>query len=78
MRCLCCNKNLNDYESTRRHAVTGDFLDICTGCLSEVQDMVSIPYTDRQDLAGCSDIDEGLDTSDDTGYNEYIRDNIEE
>lgn len=33
MRCTCCNRNLNDYESTLKSLVTGDFLDTCTKCL---------------------------------------------
>lgn len=34
MRCVCCNRNLNDYESTLKHAETGAFLDTCLKCLS--------------------------------------------
>jgi len=33
MRCCCCNRNLNDWESTLRSARTGDFLDMCRKCL---------------------------------------------
>lgn len=33
MRCVCCNRNLNDYESTLRKAETGEFLDTCLKCL---------------------------------------------
>jgi len=36
MRCQCCNKNLSDYESTLRHPVTGEFLDICKKCLVDI------------------------------------------
>lgn len=36
MRCLCCNANLNDYESTLRHPETLDFLDICVKCLKDI------------------------------------------
>ncbi len=35
MRCLCCNRNLDDYESTMRHPVTNEFLDICAKCLPD-------------------------------------------
>ena len=47
MRCVCCNHNLNDFESTRRSATTGDFLDMCNRCYSEVaEDVPSIGRTD--------------------------------
>ena len=46
MRCTCCNKILNDFEATRRHAVTGEFLDICNKCIKDL----GIPSIDRSDL----------------------------
>lgn len=36
MRCVCCNKNLTDYESVLRHPVTLEFLDICSKCLQDI------------------------------------------
>lgn len=33
MRCQCCNKNLNDWESTLKSAHTGEYLDTCKRCL---------------------------------------------
>lgn len=36
MKCCCCNKNLKDHESVRRHALTNEFLDMCDTCLKEV------------------------------------------
>ena len=36
MRCYCCNKNLNNYESTLRSATTGEFLDMCVACLKDM------------------------------------------
>jgi hypothetical protein len=53
MRCLCCNKALNDYESTLRHAVSGDFLDMCRKCL----DGLEIPVRGRKDLNPYDTID---------------------
>lgn len=35
MRCVCCNSNLSDYESTMKHPVTGVYLDICEKCLPD-------------------------------------------
>ena len=46
MRCQCCNKILNDYESTRRHTITNQFLDICNKCIKDL----GIPTIERTDL----------------------------
>jgi hypothetical protein len=37
MRCQCCDRLLNDYESTRKSKVTGDYLDMCNKCYGTVQ-----------------------------------------
>lgn len=55
MRCVCCNKNLNDYESTLRSAATGDFLDMCNGCL----DGLDIDTVGREDLSPYDDAFDG-------------------
>lgn len=47
MRCDCCDKNLNDYESTRKHAETGEYLNTCNACM---QWITGIPVIDRDDL----------------------------
>ena len=79
MRCVCCNKNLNDYESTRKHALTGSYLDLCNGCFAEVSTMADVPVTTREDLANCSDIEEVLDMDQDVVYNVlYREENIKE
>lgn len=54
MRCVCCNRNLNDYESTLRHAETGAFLDTCLKCL----DGLGIPTVGRDDLSEFESIEE--------------------
>jgi hypothetical protein len=38
MRCHCCDKNLNDYESTRKSVSTGEYLDMCNKCYSTISD----------------------------------------
>ena len=38
MRCQCCDKNLNDFESTRKSASTGEYLDMCNKCYSTISD----------------------------------------
>lgn len=56
MRCVCCNRALNDWESTLKHAETNDYLDTCSRCL----DGTGIPYISRNDLSpyAASDDDE--------------------
>jgi len=46
MRCCACNKNLSDFESTRKSTITGEYLDLCNGCYSGV----GIVSQDREDL----------------------------
>jgi len=46
MKCYCCDRNLNDYESTLKHSNTGEYLDMCMTCL----DGLEIPTTGRKDL----------------------------
>lgn len=61
MRCIACNKTLNDYEATRRHAITNEFLDTCNRCM---KDIPNIPTKDRQDLLKEADYDDDVDTDD--------------
>lgn len=49
MRCLSCNAALTDFESTRKSANTGQFIDLCNHCFYTVsEDILTI---DRDDLA---------------------------
>jgi hypothetical protein len=48
MRCLACNKVLNDYESTRKSATTGEYLDLCNSCFHAVDH--DIQAIERADL----------------------------
>lgn len=61
MHCVICDKNLKDHESVRRHAITGEFLDICDGCLRDIPGLptkggkgiiedVSDPFEDVTDI----------------------------
>ena len=34
MRCLSCNKNLNDAESTRKYPDTNEYIDLCNRCFA--------------------------------------------
>lgn len=37
-RCYACDKILNDYESTRKSAVTGQYYDLCNTCFGTIRD----------------------------------------
>ena len=78
MRCICCDKNLNDYESTRKHAITGDYLDTCNSCLAEINELVAIPTITREDLANCGDIVDYVDNPDTEDYNSLYREDTKE
>lgn len=54
MRCLACNKRLNDKERTRKYASSGTFVDLCDRCFSTVAD--EIP-----DVEGDVPSDDGYD-----------------
>jgi len=68
MKCICCNKNLNDFESTRRHAITREFLDMCNSCHASVASTARLPTIDRKDLLNGSVIEEELDNDDNLVY----------
>ena len=63
MRCCACNKNLNDFESTLKHADTGEYLDMCNKCLS----FTGIPVAGRNDL----EPSEQIDMEDDLGETDW-------
>ena len=49
MRCTCCDRLLNDFESTRKSKSTGEYLDMCNKCFSMVEE--DIEYIGREDLS---------------------------
>ncbi len=48
MRCYCCDRWLDDFESTRKDSETGEYMDTCNKCLKGL----GIATVDRTDLAG--------------------------
>jgi hypothetical protein len=65
MRCLACDRRLNDRESTRRYSSTGDFIDLCDRCFSTISDDVP----DLDDEA----VDEGIDENEgDEDYGHFV------
>ena len=59
MRCECCDRNLNDFESTRKSKVSGEYLNMCNKCVTEA----GIAATTRDDLDPYEVLDEELDMS---------------
>lgn len=78
MRCFCCNKRLSDYETTLKHAVTGEYLDTCMDCLSDIAHDVPLPVKARKDLITDMDIHEEVDELTEQEYNKYSKGNDEE
>jgi hypothetical protein len=56
MRCLSCNKALSDFESTRKSANTGEYLDLCNTCFSDIQ--YDVDAIVREDLREDETVDE--------------------
>ncbi len=53
MRCYSCNKVLTTQESVRRFKGSGDFVDLCNGCLSTISEDV-----DTVDGCGGEEVDD--------------------
>ena len=80
MKCELCNANLSDFEATMRHAITKQFVNTCSQCLTAMGDV--IPLQVRNDLLSENDIgnvdslwedveDYIEDTSEDEGLDDY-------
>lgn len=48
MRCVCCNVVLSGQEATRKFKESGEYTDMCTKCLSTIDDQVS--YTEGNNI----------------------------
>jgi len=72
MRCICCNAALNDYESTVRHGITRQFLEMCSTCLKSVD--AYIPLQVRNDLLSENDTGIGELIEDDDYIEDYTDD----
>lgn len=73
IRCSCCNKRLSDYETTLKHGVTGEYLDTCLDCLSDIAHDVPMPVKARKDLVPSMDIHDDVDELTDVEYNRYSK-----
>lgn len=74
MKCELCNEGLSDYESTMRHAITKQFVNTCSQCLTAMGDV--IPLQVRNDLLSENDMN-NVDTLFDD-VDDYIEDNSED
>ena len=54
MRCVACNKNLTDFESTRKYT-DGDYVDLCNTCWKNSQMYSEMTVIERDDLDESSD-----------------------
>lgn len=59
MRCLSCDRKLNDYERTRKYASSGTFVDLCNSCFSEVSE--DIPDLEGDGISHVDEFDEEPD-----------------
>lgn len=62
MRCLACNKILNDFESTRKSATTGEYVDLCNHCFHNVE--FDIDSLEREDLRDIDDSETEVEFND--------------
>jgi len=62
MRCKACNKALSEFESTRKSASTGEFIDLCNECFRYVkEDMIT---TENPSLESIQDLMDLTDSDD--------------
>ena len=62
MRCLACNKELTEFEATRKSAQTGEFIDLCNDCYRSIKD--EIRSVENNELKSIFDVAE-IETGDD-------------
>jgi hypothetical protein len=77
MRCICCNAALTDYESTIKHGITKEFVQLCSTCLRSIE--AFIPVQVRNDLMTESDNDGVSLLDDDPDYiDDYECDDLDD
>lgn len=59
MHCLSCDCELSDYESTRKSARTGEYLDLCDSCLDPIREEFNL--IERVDLQNSMPIEYELE-----------------
>lgn len=71
MHCVNCDRLLSDFEATRKHAVTFQFLDLCKVCFEDVKTI--IPTIDNRALMTEQDLDND-DSDDDLSTTDSLED----
>ena len=63
MRCAICDVMLSDFEATRKHADTGEYLDLCCKCISFVKapTVDNFELADNEDLANMETLDDDIE-----------------
>jgi len=62
MRCLACNAELSNAESTRKYESTGEFIDLCNKCYYTINnDSEVLDNTDEIDYKDYVDIPREID-----------------
>ena len=54
MRCLSCNEELTEFESTRKSVVTNEYIDLCNRCYATIAN--DVDAIERADLEHDSDV----------------------
>jgi len=52
MRCISCNKELTDFEATRKYSDSEEFIDLCNDCFKHT----GIKAIERMDLMSIHDV----------------------
>lgn len=69
MRCIACDKNLNDFESTRKD-LRGEYLDMCNECYSYIKEEVL--SVERDDLSVTEEVSD--DATVELDFNQWTED----
>lgn len=57
MRCKACDKALTEFESTRKSASTGEFIDLCNDCFRYIkEDMYTIENPSLESIHDLMDL----------------------
>jgi hypothetical protein len=75
MHCVNCDRLLSDFEATRKHAITFQFLDLCKVCFEDVKTI--IPTIDNRALMTEQDFDVDPDDDSDTTGNEVSLEDLD-
>ena len=58
MRCLACNKELTEFEATRKSVQTGEFIDLCNDCYRPIkEELRSIENDDLKSIFDVAEIE---------------------